>query len=150
MNLLEARKQAHEGWVRSPSRTGGYWRRIRENRYWYSELGDQVDGLTLWDIDAEDWEPKPAPKNLWEAEVWVSIGGSIALGGAKGDEDRLARAGWRKIRVREVAPEPSPAVESAPPSSAPPKTEASTFRCRKCGSMCVTEQGAMTCCWNHP
>lgn len=101
MNLIEARKQAYEGWVRSPSVTKGYWRRIRHNRYWYSELGTQIDGITLLDIEAEDWEPKPAPEKPREWEVWVNPSGTVFMLPLDTGR-RLAELGWRKIRVREV------------------------------------------------
>jgi hypothetical protein len=60
-------------------------------------LDDAEQGYPLKkeDIDVEDWEPKPAPKEPFEAEVWINARGGI-------DTSIPLDCGWRKIRVREV------------------------------------------------
>lgn len=85
MNLIEARKLGHEGWVRSPSRTGGEWVDAYGGHFW-----------TSGDLDAEDWEPKPAPAKPFEALLWVDESGLCM------SFPPVSEAGWRKIRVREV------------------------------------------------
>lgn len=87
MNLSEARKLGYEGRVRSPTRTGGEWIRY---------TGEHI--LVIADLDADDWEPKPAPAEPFEAEVWLCM-----LTGKMWPIDQcLADANKRRIRVREV------------------------------------------------
>ena len=63
MNLIDARKQAHEGWIRSPSRTGGHWWRAGgvHHSMWDNENAERLTPFLFADLDAEDWEPKPNP-----------------------------------------------------------------------------------------
>ena len=104
MNLIEARKLGHEGWVRSPTRTGGEWVLFRYEGYSHAAYGeiilkrDHIDA----DLDAEDWEPKPAPANLFEAEVWVSPDGEAKTIRDRHEKIASAQNGWRRILVREV------------------------------------------------
>ena len=104
MNLIEARKAAHEGWVRSPTRTGDLYIRFTHSGY---EVGDEKYGtITAGDLDAEDWEPKLKPAEPWESELWVygNDQGAIVQSDRPElfDYEILAQEGWRKIRVREV------------------------------------------------
>ena len=97
MNLIEARKIAHEGWVRSPSRTEGMWLQLRG--FSFSDgAGKRHDGVSHEDLDADDWEPKPAPAEPFETMIWLSPEGPAYLYPHIGQ----VRNGWRKIRVREV------------------------------------------------
>jgi|GEM_PF-4853606 len=57
MNLVEARKQAFEGWVRSPSR-GGEWIRFAA----------EATHPEVEDLDVEDWEPK-RESDPWEGSL---------------------------------------------------------------------------------
>lgn len=94
MNLCEARKLGHEGWVRSPTRTNGIW--IRFNETGYSTKHGNYGTATAFDLDAEDWEPKPAPVKPFEALLWVNESGLCM------SFPPVSEAGWRKVRVREV------------------------------------------------
>jgi hypothetical protein len=92
VNLIEARKLAFEGWVRSPTRTDGEWTRVTAHKC----ASDK-------DLDAEDWEPKPAPKALFDEEIWIHPLRPYAYF-VENDHpiaDWEAK-GWRRIRVREV------------------------------------------------
>lgn len=99
MNLIEARKLAHEGWVRSERQTEGMW-------VLYVGQGYRIEGdpsvyhryCVASDLDAEDWEPKPAPAKVFEADIWVHPNGDWH---GEAEED-WGRQGWRKIRVKEV------------------------------------------------
>ena len=105
MNLIEARKLAHEGWVR---RNGGPWL-ILDGTYLY-RLQERIDSsvdvkvayqtLQQEHLDAEDWEPKPAPGKLFEAEVWVRDDYGWCMRAHEGED--FTGAGWRRTRVREV------------------------------------------------
>lgn len=69
MNILEARKLGHDGWIRSPSITSGTWIRLDEDGIGRAimRFGDLTYDYWICDLDAivaEDWEPKPIPKNL--------------------------------------------------------------------------------------
>lgn len=96
MNLIEARKLGHEGWVRSPTRSNGEWCRP-ENNVWTSADFSYQPMIHVADIDAEDWEPKPKPFESW---VWAAPDGKLYPGAPvdwPGEQ-----YGWRKILVREV------------------------------------------------
>lgn len=102
MNLIEARKLGHEGWVRSPTCTLGQWCRATQ-RGFETENGFDGTPLNVKDLDAEDWEPKPAPAKPFEDEVWVSKHGVIdQVSKTVRDENSYLKTGWRRIRVREV------------------------------------------------
>lgn len=90
MNLIEAHKLAHEGWVRSPTRTNGTW-------VTFDHWGARARGDLGADLDAEDWEPKPKAEKPFEMELWVHSTGIWLVHINPRDEE-----GWRKIRVREV------------------------------------------------
>lgn len=103
MNLIEARKLADEGWVRSPTRTEGKWAKPLGS-VWIVHGSEIFPIVRSEDLDAEDWEPKPAPRKLFEAEVMIDDRGT----GIFWSPDTMGiasecPAGWRKIRVREVA-----------------------------------------------
>jgi len=99
VNLIEARKQAHEGWVRSPKT--GNWLRL-DGAYFYNEDNCRACPLKDVHLDEENWEPKPAPP--WEGEVWVHSDGRITeYREPIGDPRDLREVnGWHRIRVREV------------------------------------------------
>jgi hypothetical protein len=102
MNLIEARKAAHEGWVRSETRTGGVFIRFTHSGY---ESGDEKYGtITAGDLDADNWEPKPKPKPVepFEVDVWLLPNGRWAFVYESDSDEVLKSAGWRRIRVREV------------------------------------------------
>ena len=101
MNLIEARKFAHDGWVRSPSRTDSAWRRL-QGVTWEVEGPHYSEPFKLEDLDANDWEPKPAPAKPVEADVWKHANGQIVLADPQEKDISWIRQGWRKIRVREV------------------------------------------------
>jgi hypothetical protein len=105
MNLIEARKAGHEGWVRSPSRTGGHWWRAAGNGIsglWANENDEQLTPFLFADLDAEDWEPKPKPVEPWEGVAWVHRDGRIIRADETRFSDDWEASGWRKIRVREI------------------------------------------------
>lgn len=97
MNLVEARKLGHDGYVRSPTRSGGEWCRLKELTWTFD--GPEYSGkFELADLDTEDWEPMPKPPDdLFEADVWVSENARSLT-----DSDMSEYPGWRRIRVREV------------------------------------------------
>ena len=97
MNLIEARKLGHEGWVRSPTRTNGIWIRFDETGYSTKE-GGQHGAATAFDLDAEDWEPRPEPLSPFEIYIWLHTSGIWMTQVKKSD----SADGWRRIRVREV------------------------------------------------
>jgi hypothetical protein len=101
MNLIEARKQAHEGWVRSPTRTGGIYIQFDATGF-LSIGGGKGCAITAADLDADNWEPRPKPVKVWERwerEIWVRGEHVYVVRASESDEDW---DGWRKIRVREV------------------------------------------------
>lgn len=112
MNLIEARKLAHEGWVRSPSRTNNNWICFtgKGSYLQFEESQDARQRIDITqDLDAEDWEPKPKPAEPRESDVWVSPNGwalqmdyVVREQDAQDDTPTYAARGWRKIRVREV------------------------------------------------
>ena len=67
MNLIEARKAAHNGWVRSPTRTDGLYIRFNANGY-QDEKGGLYGTTGAADLDSEDWEPMPKPPLPFESE----------------------------------------------------------------------------------
>lgn len=89
MNLIEARKRGHEGFVRSETRTGNTWIQIVHR-----------SDLTA-DLDATDWEPKPWPLEPWQGELWVRSGDAYEARYIE-DDDGWIKQGWRKIMAREV------------------------------------------------
>lgn len=95
MNLIEARKLAHEGWVRSETRTDGKW--VQVSHSFLVFVGGQCSSLHCEDLEADNWEPKPKP---FEADVWVSSTGDVESGAPH--DQWHAEHGWRRIRVREV------------------------------------------------
>jgi hypothetical protein len=103
MNLIEARKQAHEGWVRSETQTEGMWVQYLGQGYRVEDDPEIYPRYCVAeDLDAEDWEPKPKPVEPWEGLVWVSPDGTWV-----GTELPQVWTGdntcsWRSIRVREV------------------------------------------------
>jgi hypothetical protein len=106
MNLIEARKLGHEGWVRSKSRTSGSWAKPFGS-VWKIHGSEYCPDVRAEDLDAEDWEPKPEPeaRNLYEFEIWFNIKtGKIHEYYHFGiyEQKTLDTANWRKIRVREV------------------------------------------------
>lgn len=96
MNLCEARKLAHEGWVSSASRTECRWWKIERGKEWTDEQGCTFGYVVAGDLEAEDWQPMPAPAKPFEIEVWVHGDGKSYM------LSRPREKGWRKIRVREV------------------------------------------------
>lgn len=100
MNLIEARKLAREGWVRSPSRTDNCWVRLQGN-VWGRESGSTLI-FVAGDLDAEDWEPKPKPAKSFDCELLVHDDGSVRVMKPSHDLKSWELCGWRKIRVREV------------------------------------------------
>jgi len=101
MNLIEARKAAHEEWVRSASRTDGEWVQLEGSVIVYTNFG-RAPQINTYDLDATDWEPKPKPIEPFEAEVWLDKGGSLFPVEPNDNTQRLLGVGWRRIRVREV------------------------------------------------
>ena len=101
MNLIEARKLAHEGWVRSPTRTEGRWSTLWPYGHFKDDKGAQR-AIVLADLDAEDWEPKPAPRPLFEGELWVSLDGKAKTISDPIEKLACAQDCWRPIFVREV------------------------------------------------
>lgn len=97
MNLIEARKLAHLGWVRSPPRTGNEWQKVADGMFWIEESGQYTYDMTIDDLDAEDWEPKPPPAKPFEAWVWER--GGVVYSAVPIE---LQQLGWRRIRMREV------------------------------------------------
>jgi len=104
MNLIEARKLGHEGYVRSPNRTGGHWWRASgiDSKWWANEDAIELTPFLFADLDADDWEPKPKPVEPWEGVAWVHRDGRIIIADATRFSDDWEASGWRKIRVREV------------------------------------------------
>ena len=52
MNLIEARKQADDGWVRSPTRTGGHWWRASSvSGMWQNESCEEITPFLFADLD---------------------------------------------------------------------------------------------------
>lgn len=102
MNLCEARKLGHEGWVRSPTRTGGRWATLWPYAHIKDDKGAQRS-IVIDDLDAADWEPMPAPPRPFEAILWVHLRHSTIhrADAAHTTEDWVTK-GWRKVRVREV------------------------------------------------
>ena len=100
MNLIEARKQAHDGWVRSPTRTDGDWLKLDLDTHWRDDAGKFDRDLSPRDIDVEDWEPKPELAKLFEIEILVHDSGIWTSD--ESDAVSWEREGWRKILVREV------------------------------------------------
>jgi hypothetical protein len=103
MNLIEARKAGHEGWVRSPAITKNGWVQLHIT-VMRTEDGFASRYVDTAALDAEDWEPKPKPKKLWEGELWLCEDGITANPRSLDDDAILTANGWRKIRVREVTP----------------------------------------------
>ena len=104
MDLIEARKLAHEGWVRSETQTEGMWIQYLGQGYRTEDDPEVYHRYcVVGDLDAEDWEPKPKPKpKPFEAEVWVLENGGIAEVHPLQVHPDWERLGWRRIRVREV------------------------------------------------
>lgn len=100
MNLIEARKAAH--WVRSPTRTENRWVQLRGNAL-VTESGTCWCWIDAPALDADDWEPKPAPAKLFDCELLVHDDGSIRVMKPGHDLTAWGLCGWRKIRVKEVA-----------------------------------------------
>lgn len=99
MNLIEARKLGHEGWVRSPTRSANNWARV-VCLIFVDSTGSSLGAIAELDLDAEDWEPRPKPVEPFEAEVWV-LGGLVC----SAVPIEMQPDGWRRIRVREVTNE---------------------------------------------
>ena len=101
MNLIDARKQAYEGWVRSPSRTENRWMQLHINLM-RTEAGIGYCYVDTAALDVEDWEPKRAPAKLFDCELLVHDDGSIRVMKPGHDLTSWGLCGWRKIRVKEV------------------------------------------------
>jgi hypothetical protein len=54
------------------------------------------------DLDADDWEPKPAPAKVFEAVVWVQEDDNDIQMDPIERPLKWKKEGWRRIRVREV------------------------------------------------
>ena len=106
MNLVQARTQAHNGWVRSPTRTGGMWLRV-EQASWQSDKGDLGERVTAADLDASDWEPRPvlqeSPEPLNEF-VWVHPDSALIYRAELIDPTENLGLGWRYVHIKESEP----------------------------------------------
>jgi hypothetical protein len=102
MNLIEARKLAYDGWIRSDTRTGRVYVKVRGDCFVTesNRIGDFSVNLSENDLDADDWEPKPAPPKPFEMQILVHPNGDWTAIGKMPDE--WMKTGWRKILVREV------------------------------------------------
>lgn len=108
MNILEARKLGHEGWIRSPSITSETWIRLDEDDTGRALLrfGERTSDYWTCDLDAlvtEDWEPKPIPKKPFEAEVWQNETMEHLYKVTPIDNIKVFESqGWKRIKIREV------------------------------------------------
>jgi len=106
MNLTDAMKLGHKGWVKSPT-VHSEWLQL-DGPYFF-EVADPSDKdsplvafLTLQKkhLELDDWEPKPWPPAPFEAELWVSWDGRIEVGDFV--PGPISKSFWRKVKVREV------------------------------------------------
>lgn len=98
MNLVEARKLGHNGWVRSLSRTNNIWCYLK-NGTWESPEFKYRPDFCAEDLDAEDWEPKKA----FEAEVWFHpVSTTLYINQPTDNSKEFEEQGWKKIKVKEV------------------------------------------------
>ena len=106
MNLSDAMKLGHQGWVKSPT-VYSEWLKL-EGPYLF-RLADDSDKespliafctLQKQHLELDDWEPKPWPPELFEAELWVSWDGRIkTIDFVPGP---ISKNFWRKVKVREI------------------------------------------------
>jgi hypothetical protein len=102
MKLCEARGLAHEGWVRSPTRTGGHWWRASgiHTKWWANGVASRA--FSFADLDAEDWEPKQGERKPLECYLWLTCAGNLCVFEPDDNAIQLEKAGWKKIFMREV------------------------------------------------
>ena len=104
MNLIEAQKLGHMGWVCSKKQTVGKWWRLDvQSLRWKNESGNLTSAFLGEDLETEDWEPKPWPPKRWCKQIWVHPNREHIFPAAPTDDvETHKKLGWRKIWTQEI------------------------------------------------